>query len=100
MEFVDDEPENIRRGQTLRIRLALGALEEATLLARGGFFQRTGGQWVYVVTTSGDQAIKREIRLGRQNPRYFEVIEGLEPGERVITSSYDGFGEIDRLVLR
>jgi len=100
MEFVDDEPANIRRGQTLRIRLALGALEEATLLARGGFFQRTGGQWVYVVSSSGDQAIKRNIRLGRQNPQYFEVIEGLEPGERVITSSYDGFGDIDRLMLR
>lgn len=100
MEFTAREPDNIRRGQTLRIRLALGALEEATLLARGGFFQRTGGQWVYVVSASGDQAIKRNIRLGRQNPQYFEIIEGLEPGERVITSSYDGFGDIDRLMLR
>jgi HlyD family secretion protein len=100
MEFTDREPDNIRRGQTLRIRLALGALEEATLLARGGFFQRTGGQWVYVVSASGDQAMKRNIRLGKQNPQYFEIIEGLEPGERVITSSYDGFGDIDRLVLR
>jgi HlyD family secretion protein len=100
LEFIGDEPANIRRGQTLRIRLALGALEQATLLARGGFFQRTGGQWVYVVSTSGDQAIKRNIRLGRQNPQYFEVIEGLEPGEQVITSSYDGFGDIDRLILR
>ncbi len=100
MEFVGDEPDNIRRGQTLRIRLALGALEDAILLARGGFFQRTGGQWVYVVSASGDQAIKRNIRLGRQNPQYFEVIEGLEPGEQVITSSYDGFGDIDRLMLR
>ncbi len=100
MEFTDREPDNIRRGQTLRIRLALGALEEATLLARGGFFQRTGGQWVYVVSASGNQAIKRNIRLGRQNPQYFEIIEGLEPGERVITSSYDGFGDIDRLILR
>jgi len=100
MEFVGAEPDNIRRGQTLRIRLALGALEDAILLSRGGFFQRTGGQWVYVVSASGDQAIKRNIRLGRQNPQYFEVIEGLEPGEQVITSSYDGFGDIDRLILR
>jgi len=100
MEFTGREPDNIRRGQTLRIRLALGALEEATLLARGGFFQRTGGQWVYVVSASGDQAMKRNIRLGRQNPQYFEIIEGLAPGERVITSSYDGFGDIDRLMLR
>jgi len=100
MEFTGREPDNIRRGQTLRIRLALGALEEATLLQRGGFFQRTGGQWVYVVSASGDQAMKRNIRLGRQNPQYFEIIEGLAPGERVITSSYDGFGDIDRLMLR
>jgi HlyD family secretion protein len=100
MEFIDREPDNIRRGQTLRIRLALGALEEAVLLARGGFFQRTGGQWVYIIEPSGDQAVKRNIRLGRQNPQYFEVIDGLEPGEQVITSSYDGFGDMDRLVLK
>jgi HlyD family secretion protein len=100
MEFIDREPDNIRRGQTLRIRLALGALEEAVLLARGGFFQRTGGQWVFIIEPSGNQAVKRNIRLGRQNPQYFEVIDGLEPGEQVITSSYDGFGDIDRLVLK
>jgi HlyD family secretion protein len=100
MDFVDEEPGNIRRGQTLRIRLALGALEEATLLARGGFFQRTGGQWVYVVGPSGDIAVRRSIRLGRQNPQFFEVMEGLEIGENVITSSYDSFGDIDKLILK
>ncbi len=100
MEFEGAVPDNIRRGQTLRIRLALGDLSEATLLARGGFFQRTGGQWVYVVDPSGSFAVRRSIRLGRQNPQFFEVIEGLEIDERVITSSYDTFGDIDKLILK
>ena len=100
MEFVDKEPENIRRGQTLHIRLALGDLSEAVLLARGGFYQKTGGQWVYVLDESGDMATKRSIKLGRMNPQYFEVLSGLEPGEKVITSSYDNFGENDKLILK
>ena len=70
-------------------------------MARGGFYQSTGGHWAYVLDASGDQAARRSIRLGRQNPRVYEVLEGLEPGERVITSSYESFGEhIDVLVLR
>ncbi|HEY5615566.1 MAG TPA: efflux transporter periplasmic adaptor subunit, partial [Bacteroidota bacterium] len=89
----------VRRGQTLQIRLELGDLSEATLLARGGFYQRTGGQWVYVVDASGDFAVKRSIKLGRQNPQMFEVLEGIEPGEQVITSSYETFGDIDKLIL-
>jgi HlyD family secretion protein len=100
MDFIDEEPENIRRGQTLRIRMELGDLTDATLVARGGFFQRTGGNWIYVVDPSGEFATRRAIRLGRQNPNYFEVLEGLEPGERVITSGYDGFGDNERLILR
>ena len=100
MEFDGSEPEGIRRGQTLYIRLELGDLSEATLLARGGFYQKTGGQWVYVVDESGDFAEKRDIRLGRQNPQMFEVLEGLEVGEQVITSSYDTYGDIDKLVLK
>lgn len=100
MDFTDDEPGNIRRGQTLRIRMELGDLTEAKLLTRGGFYQRTGGNWVYVVDQSGEYAYRRAIRLGRQNPNHFEVLEGLEPGERVITSGYDGFGENERLNLR
>lgn len=100
MIFQGEEPEGIRRGQTLRIRLELGDLSEAILLARGGFFQRTGGQWVYVLDNNEEFAIKREIRLGRQNPDVFEVIEGLEPGEQVITSSYDNYGDIDKLILK
>ncbi len=100
LEFDGEEPEGIRRGQTLHIRFELGDLSEATLLARGGFYQKTGGQWVYVLASSGDFATKRSIRLGRQNPQAFEVLEGLEPGEKVITSSYDSFGDIDKLILK
>lgn len=100
MEFQGREPSGIRRGQTLHIRLQLGDLTEATLLPRGGFYQKTGGQWVYVVDKSGQYGVKRAIKLGRQNPQMFEVLEGLEPGEQVVTSSYDSFGDIDKLVLK
>jgi HlyD family secretion protein len=99
LEFVGAAPKGIRRGQTLHIRLELGDLTEAVLLPRGGFYQKTGGQWVYVVDESGSMAGKRTIKLGRQNPQVFEVLEGLEPGERVVTSSYDTFGDNDKLVL-
>ena len=98
--FVGQVPKGIRRGQTLQIRLELGELSEALLLPRGGFYQKTGGQWVYVLDPSGDYAVKRAIKLGRQNPQMFEVLEGLAPGDRVITSSYDNFGDIDKLVLK
>lgn len=100
MEFIDAEPSGIRRGQTVHIRLELGDPAEAILLSRGGFYQKTGGQWVFVVDKNENNAVKRNIRLGRQNPKMFEVIEGLEPGEKVITSSYDNFGDIDKLILR
>jgi HlyD family secretion protein len=100
MHFVGDPPPGIRRGQTLQIRLELGDLAEATLLPRGGFYQKTGGQWVYVVNNSGDVAEKRSIKLGRQNPQVFEVLDGLAPGEHVVTSSYDAFGDIDKLILK
>ena len=100
MEFVSGNPQNITRGQTLHIRLELGDISEAILLQRGGFYQTTGGNWVYVVDESQKVAAKRKIKLGRQNPQFFEVIEGLTPGERVITSSYESFGNMDRLVLK
>jgi HlyD family secretion protein len=100
MEFGSAPPESIRRGQTLHIRLELGDPSEAVLLARGGFYQTTGGQWVYVLDKSGDVAVKRNLRLGRQNPQTFEVLEGLEPGEKVITSSYENYGEMDKLILK
>ncbi|TES87095.1 MAG: HlyD family efflux transporter periplasmic adaptor subunit [Candidatus Aminicenantes bacterium] len=100
MEFVDGGPEEITRGQTLHIRLELGDISEAILLPRGGFYQTTGGNWAYVVDESENVATKRKIRLGRQNPQVFEVLEGLGPGDRVITSSYESFGNMDRLVLK
>lgn len=99
MEFEGDAPKDIRRGQTLQVRLELGDLAEALLLPRGGFYQKTGGQWVFVVDPSGEFAIKRSVKLGRQNPQMFEVMDGLYPDELVITSSYDNYGEVDKLVL-
>ncbi|MBX7152042.1 HlyD family efflux transporter periplasmic adaptor subunit [bacterium] len=100
MEFQGEAPKDIRRGQTLQIRLELGDLAEAVLVPRGGFYQKTGGQWIFVVDPSGDFAIKRPIKLGRQNPQVFEVIDGLYPGEQVVTSSYDSYGDIDKLMLK
>jgi Membrane-fusion protein len=89
----------LRRGQSVRLKLRLGQPQSATLLPRGGFYQSTGGNWAYVMTEEGNSAVRRPIRLGRQNPNHFEVLEGLEPGDRVITSSYDTFGDADRLSL-
>jgi HlyD family secretion protein len=100
MEFVGEGPEEITRGQTLHIRLELGDISEAILLPRGGFYQTTGGNWAYVVEESENIATKRKIKIGRQNPQVFEVLEGLGPGDRVITSSYESFGNMDRLVLK
>jgi HlyD family secretion protein len=100
MEFTDAIPENIRRGQTAQVKLALGDLSEAVLLPRGGFFNETGGNWIFVVDVSGDFAVRREIRLGRMNPQVYEVLEGLEPGEKVVTSSYANFKDFDRLVFK
>ena len=98
MNFTEEPPDGIRRGQTLRIRLELGDLSEALLIPRGGFFSTTGGNWVFVV--EGDQAVRRPIRLGRQNPQYFEVLEGLEEGDLVISSSYDTYGDAEILILQ
>jgi HlyD family secretion protein len=100
LEFEGKTPEGIRRGQTLHIRLELGDLSTALLLDRGGFYQKTGGQWVYVLDGSGKVAVKRNIKIGRQNPDVFEVLEGLKPGEKVITSSYDDYGDVDKLILK
>jgi HlyD family secretion protein len=100
MEFTDEIPGQIRIGQTFRIRLELGESRDAILIPRGGFYQSTGGQWVYVVDPTSSFAYRRDIRIGRQNPRFYEVMEGLEPGERVITSTYDNFGNVDRLILK
>jgi HlyD family secretion protein len=100
MEFESGAPESIRRGQTLHVRLELGDLSEAVLLPRGGFYQTTGGQWAYVVDKTNGFAVKRNIKLGRQNTEMFEVLEGMEPGERVITSAYENYGDMDKLILK
>ena len=99
LQFDDTAPEGVRRGQSIRLKLELGSPEDAVLLSRGGFYQSTGGNWAYVLTSDGE-AVRQPIRLGRQNPNYFEVLGGLEPGDRVVTSSYETFGDADRLVLK
>ena len=98
-KFDGEQPDNIRSGQTYYLNLQLGQPEEAVIIPRGTFYQKTGGKWIYVVNKEGTKAVKREIRIGRQNPQYYEVLEGLEPGERVITSGYDTYGESDVLVF-
>lgn len=100
MSFVGPVPDGIRRGQTLQIRLQLSERTKALLLPRGGFYQKTGGQWVFVINSSGTEAVKRTISLGRQNPDYFEVLSGLKPGDKVVTSSYDNFGDVDKLEIK
>ena len=97
--FVGDAPENIRSGQTYYLNLQLGEAAEAILIPRGSFYQATGGKWIYVLDASGEKAYRREIRIGRQNPQYYEVVEGLQPGEKVIVSSYDNFGDNEVLIL-
>ncbi len=98
-EFDGEQPDNIRAGQTYYLNLQLGQPEEAVIVPRGTFYQKTGGKWIYVVNKEGTKAVKREIRIGRQNPQYYEVLEGLEPGEKVITSGYDTYGDSDVLVF-
>lgn len=93
MKFLKAAPSGLKRGQSTPIQLELGKAAKATLLPVGGFFSDTGGNWVYVVDKSGKRATKRTITLGRKNPEYYEVLEGLQPGEQVITSSYENFGD-------
>ncbi|MDZ4682978.1 MAG: efflux RND transporter periplasmic adaptor subunit [Saprospiraceae bacterium] len=99
MTFPSAVPEGIRRGQSVPVRLQLGQPTQAMLLPVGGFFSDTGGNWVYVLSESGDKAEKRNISLGRKNPQYFEVLSGLTAGERVVTSSYENFGDKDVLIF-
>lgn len=100
LQFRSETPENLRTGQTYHIKLELGEPVNAVLVPRGGFFQSTGGQWIFVVDNAGKYAEKRTIQIGRQNPVYYEVINGLEPGEQVITSSYEIFGNNERVELK
>jgi HlyD family secretion protein len=99
MVFDGVTPDNMRTGQTYYTRLQLGNPKESLLLPRGSFFQETGGQWIFVLSTDGKTAEKRTIKIGSQNPKFYELLEGLEKGEKVITSGYDLFGDNERLVL-
>lgn len=100
MEFVGKVPKGIRRGQTLQIRLALSDETQAVLLPKGGFYQQTGGNWIFKVSDDGKKAYRVNIQLGRQNPDYYEVLEGLKPGDKVVTSSYENYGDMQELLLK
>lgn len=100
MAFTDSIPDRIRRGQTLQIRLQLSENITAIQIPRGSFYQTTGGNWIFIVNEDETEAIRRDIRLGRQNPRYYEVVEGLQPGEKVVVSSYRGYEDKDILVVK
>jgi len=96
--FSGNRPDNIRTGQTYYLNLQLGQPVQAIIIPRGAFYQSTGGNWIYVVKEGENKAVKRKVRIGRQNPQYYEVLEGLEPGEKVIVSSYDTFGDNEVLI--
>ena len=98
--FVDERPAQMRSGQTYYVELALGKSQQATLIPRGTFFQTTGGNWIFVLDKSGRKAYRRNISIARQNPQYYEVTDGLEPGERVITSGYEAFKNNEVLVIK
>ncbi len=100
MEFVGEVPKGIRRGQTLQIRLAFSDEVEAVQVPKGGFYQQTGGNWIFKVSNDGKTAYKVDIQLGRQNPDYYEVLSGLKPGDKVVTSSYENYGDMQVLVLK
>lgn len=100
MEFDKIVPEGIRRGQTLQIRLALSDAKQAMMIPKGGFFQQTGGNWIFKISEDGSKAYRVAISLGSQNTEYYEVLSGLEPGDKVITSSYDTYGDVQELILK
>ncbi len=100
MEFIGKVPQGIRRGQTLQILLALSDERTSVLLPKGGFYQQTGGNWIFKVSADGSKAYKVDIQLGNQNTDYYEVLQGLQPGDKVITSSYENYGDMQELVLK
>ncbi|HLP35487.1 efflux RND transporter periplasmic adaptor subunit [Lacibacter sp.] len=100
MEFAEKVPEGIRRGQTLQVRLGLSEETQAILLPKGGFYQQTGGNWIFKLNENGTVAYKVDIQLGRQNPDYYEVLSGLKPGDKVVTSSYENYGNMQELILK
>ncbi|MDR2058130.1 MAG: HlyD family efflux transporter periplasmic adaptor subunit [Dysgonamonadaceae bacterium] len=98
--FEGERPDNIRTGQTYYINLQLGQSMEALLIPRGAFYQDTGGQWIFVVAPNEKKAVRRSIRIGRQNPLYYEVLDGLDVGEKVLTSSYDNYKDVEELIFK
>lgn len=100
MQFVGPVPKGIRRGQTLQILLALSEEKQAVLVPRGGFYQQTGGNWIFKVSEDGKMAYRADIQLGNQNPEYYEVLSGLNPGDKVVTSSYENYGTMQELILK
>ena len=100
MLFKGTVPDNIRRGQSLQIRIALSDETEALIIPRGGFYQQTGGNWIFKVTHDGNKAYRADIRIGRQNPDYYEVLDGLQPGDKVVTNSYENYGDVQELVIK
>ncbi len=100
MQFVGSVPRGIRRGQTLQILLALSEEKQAILVPRGGFYQQTGGNWIFKVSEDGKSAYRTDIQLGNQNPEYYEVLSGLNPGDKVVTSSYENYGTMQELILK
>jgi HlyD family secretion protein len=97
MEFEGKQPLQIKKGQNVQIRLQLGENQQTLLVKKGGFFQSTGGNWIYVLDPTETFAEKRNIQTGRQNPEYYEILDGLKEGEKVITSSYETLGEYERI---
>ena len=100
MEFLGDIPKGVRRGQTLQILLALSDETEAIMLPKGGFYQQTGGNWIFKVREDGKSAYRVDIQLNRQSTEFYEVMEGLKPGDKVVTSSYENYGNMQELVLK
>ena len=100
MLFKGSVPDNIRRGQSLQIRIALSDETEALIIPRGGFYQQTGGNWIFKLTRDGSRAYRTDIRIGRQNPDFYEVLDGLQPGDRIVTNSYENYGDVQELVIK
>ncbi len=100
MEFENEVPQGIRRGQTLQIRLTLSDEKQAVMVPKGGFYQQTGGNWIFKVSDGGTKAYKVDIQLGNQNPDFYEVLQGLKPGDKVVTSSYENYGSMQELVIK
>ncbi len=100
MQFVGPAPKGIRRGQTFQILLALSEEKLAVLVPRGGFYQQTGGNWIFKLSEDGKTAYRADIQLGNQNQEYYEVLSGLKPGDKVVTSSYENYGTMQELILK